>query len=352
MPSNNNQDTINRMADNAIKQLGGQSTVKAAWDTIFKYFNKRKLGVASGYTTGQTIFIKINNGQAGWAINQKNLAEIGESSYMTGKSNIAIAETSPGPVLAFVRQLVDSCGIDQSNIMIGEPMSHVYKSVYDLIHSKYPNVKIMDQGNYTSLGRTTSAGWESNCITWSDKGTVMTSAIKDDLMKEMYNADYMINISALKAHARSGVTLSAKNHFGSSTHGGSYSAEALHVGSINVTSMSSSNGGNDNLTNCRGSYHMYRVLTDIMGHEKIGRNTILNVIDGLWGGIESTDMPVKWQIAPFNNDWPSSLFVSMDQVAVQSVCLDFLRAEAKVNTLFNNRPFFPAVDDFLHQAAR
>jgi hypothetical protein len=101
----------------------------------------------------------------------------------------------------------------------------------------------------------------------------------------------------------------------------------------------------------RGDYHMYRVLTDLMTHPKLGRNTVLFVVDGLWGGVEATDIPVKWQTAPFNNHWPNSIFVSQDDVAIQSVCLDFLRAEAKVNTLFNNRPLFPAVDDFLHQAA-
>jgi len=88
-----------------------------------------------------------------------------------------------------------------------------------------------------------------------------------------------------------------------------------------------------------------------MGHEKLGLNTLLFVVDGLWGGIEATDMPVKWKSAPFNNDFPNSLFISQDEVAVESVCLDFLRAEAPVNTAFKNRPLFPAVDDYLHQAA-
>jgi hypothetical protein len=75
------------------------------------------------------------------------------------------------------------------------------------------------------------------------------------------------------------------------------------------------------------------------------------VVDGLWGGIEATDMPVKWKSAPFNNDFPSSLFISQDEVALESVCIDFLRAEADINTAFKDRPFFPAVDDYLHQAA-
>ena len=164
MPKNNNQDTINKMADNSIKQLSGQPSIKAAWDTIFKYFNYAKTGVASGYTSGQTIFIKVNNGQAGWAIKGSDLSEIGESSTMTGKSNIAIAETTPSTVFALVRQLVDSCGIPQNKIYIGEPMTHVFKSMNDLIHSVYPNVKVMDKGNYTSLGRTTSTGWTKSVI--------------------------------------------------------------------------------------------------------------------------------------------------------------------------------------------
>ena len=38
-------------------------------------------------------------------------------------------------------------------------------------------------------------------------------------------------------------------------------------------------------------------------------------------------------------------------MAIESVCFDFLRAEALVNPTFKNRPLFPAVDDYLHQAA-
>ena len=55
------------MADNAVKTLSGKSNVKVAWDAIIRNFNLRKIGKATGYTANQTIFIKINNGQAGWA---------------------------------------------------------------------------------------------------------------------------------------------------------------------------------------------------------------------------------------------------------------------------------------------
>jgi hypothetical protein len=167
-------------------------------------------------------------------------------------------------------------------------------------------------------------------------------------MKEMYDANYLINAAALKAHARNGISLNAKLHFGSHgdhPYGYGFGSFHLHEGLISTVD-------NDVLTTgVRGEYGMYRVLVDLMGHEKLGRNTVLFLVDGLWSGIEATDMPVKWEMEPFNYDFPSSVFLSQDGVAIEAVCLDFLRAEADINFLFNDRPFFPAVDDYLRQAA-
>jgi len=348
MAKNNNQDTINKMMDDAIRNLAGSGTVQAAWDELFKNFNLRKTGNATGYQDGQTIFIKINNGQAGWAINMTDMSETGTTSAMTGTRNCAMSNTTPAAVLAIVRELVDECSIPQDKIYIGEPMTHVYKSMYSTIHAKYPNVKIMDKENHTNLGRTTSSGWTDDVIFYSDRGNEMPDAVSDKLMKEMYNADYLINAAALKAHARAGVSMCAKLHFGSHgdhPNGYGYGSFHLHNGLICTVD-------NDVMTSgVRGDYGMYRVLVDLMGHEKLGRNTVLFLVDALWAGVEATDMPVKWKSAPFNNDFPSSIFVSQDGVAVESDGLDFLRAEADKNNYFNDRPFFPAVDDHLHQAA-
>jgi hypothetical protein len=54
---------------------------------------------------------------------------------------------------------------------------------------------------------------------------------------------------------------------------------------------------------------------------------------------------------PFNNHWSSSLILSLDPVAIDSVAVDFLRTE------FSNPEHTvayitePGVDDYLHQAA-
>jgi hypothetical protein len=346
MPKNNDQDVINEMADKSVIAIGGQPTVKDSWDAIFKSFNNKRKGIDAGYTEGQTIFIKVNNGQAGWAINNADLSEKGNTSQMTGVRDAAMSGTTPATVLAYVRQLVDEVGVPQNKIYIAEPMTHVYKTMYDAIHNEYPNVIVLDKER-SDLGRKKTSGWVSNAVKYSDKGSAMPNGIRDALMNEMYNADYLINIAALKAHARNGVTLTAKLHFGShGDHGGNdWGSFDLHDGLIATVNNDVLNQG------VRGEYGMYRVLTDFMGHEKLGLNTVLFVVDGLWGGVEATDMPVWWYMDPFNGDFPNSLFVSQDAVALECVCIDFLRAEADINDDFNDRPFFPAVDDHLRQAA-
>ncbi|HEX7584295.1 MAG TPA: DUF362 domain-containing protein [Prolixibacteraceae bacterium] len=221
---NNNQDTINKMANNSIKKLSGKKTVKEGWDAIFSNFNTKKTGTSAGYVTGETIFIKVNNGQAGWAIRTSDLSE---------NESIPIAETTPATVLAILTQLIDTCGVPQNKIYIGEPMTHLYKHLYDVLHTKYPDVKYLDKENKTSLGRTTISGWQSDAIVYSDKGTEMPNAISDALCNEMLDADYMINIAALKAHARGGITLCAKLHFGShGSHAGDWGSFHLHDGLI------------------------------------------------------------------------------------------------------------------------
>jgi hypothetical protein len=56
-------------------------------------------------------------------------------------------------------------------------------------------------------------------------------------------------------------------------------------------------------------------------------------------------------MTPFNKDWTSSLFLSQDQVAIESVCFDFLRTEYNGTGGKVNYPNYAGVDDYLMQAA-
>ena len=56
----------------------------------------------------------------------------------------------------------------------------------------------------------------------------------------------------------------------------------------------------------------------------LGGKTVLYLVDAIFAGKNWNAVPSRWALAPFNNDWPSSIFVSMDPVAIDSVAFDFL----------------------------
>jgi len=92
----------------------------------------------------------------------------------------------------------------------------------------------------------------------------------------------------------------------------------------------------------------YTPLVDLMGHKNYGGKTMLFMVDGLYAAHDASYTPiVRWQRPPFNNDWCSSLFASQDEVALESVVIDFMRSEAA----YNDRVAGP-VDNYLHEAAQ
>jgi hypothetical protein len=106
----------------------------------------------------------------------------------------------------------------------------------------------------------------------------------------------------------------------------------------------------------RSGYELYRVQVDIMTHSLLGKKNLIYIMDALWATDYELDKPLKWEMAPFNNTYMSSVFVSLDPVAIESVGYDFLRSE--FTTARHLRPDsagtyvqMDGVDDYLHQAA-
>ena len=323
LPGNNDQSVIDSLVITSVLQLTGEKTVSEAWNALFRYHNQKK-------------------GSGDWMSDPDDLSISTDNSWR--EAYYGITETLPHLILSVLKHLVDSCGIPQNKIYIGDPRAHLFKHNYDYLVSVYPDLNYFDK-SYSTLGRTLSAGPGSAVLTYSDKGTVMSQAVTDNLYQEMESADYLINMACLKGHQRAGITLTAKNHFGSHTRS---SAAHLHAGLIWVEPADW--GGSYDLM--RTSYGMYRVQVDLMGYRYLGGNTMLFLVDGFWGGPEATMKPVKWETTPFNNDWSSSLFMSLDQVALESVCFDFLRTEfTETNHPGLAFPNYPAADDYLHQAA-
>ena len=339
MAKNNDQDVINRMMDDILMKLTGSYNVGTAWNMLFKDFNQRKGRGSAGYSADQTIFIKINAGGAGWLTNGNDLSH---KTANWAKNYYPNAETSAPMAIALLDQLVKDYGIPQENIYIGDPNAHILKDNYDQMVALFPNVKYMDK-DHSDLGRTKITMTSEEVFFWSDPSTITNPKNTRYSWEEVVNADYLINLATLKAHARAGVTLTAKNHFGthSNADGG---ATPLHPGLVCEE--------NWDVSNARNEYGMYRTLTDIMGHDMLGGNTVLFIVEGLWGGPEAVSKPEKWQSAPFNDDWPSSILASQDAVALESVCFDLLKNEYNnFDDVKYSTPWYGGVDDHLHQAA-
>jgi hypothetical protein len=318
------QSVVDTMLSKGLRMLTGEATDAAAWYALFRNQNQSRGRGNAGYAAGEKIVIKINlNGQNNYP----------------QPPNI---NTSPQVCLAVLKQLVQTVKAAQADIGIGDPGSSMGKTHYDMLHAVFPDVKYWGTG----AGRTPVTASKSDALFASDGG------MRNALPQNYLDAAYMINIPVLKKHHRAGISLCSKNHFGSVSLFNQNGAFNWHY------SLPCPNGAGE-VSN--GDYGVYRCFVDIMGHKDLGGKTVLDLVDGLWGSFNWGHPAVKWRMAPFNNDWPSSLFLSQDHVAVESVGFDFLYqefdpdhpTEGQYDPKDNHGPFshYGASDDFLHQAA-
>ena len=344
-PENINEKVVGEMFQTAVNKLTDKKSINDSWDLLFHYHNLKKHQVDNGYSKGEKIFIKINQGTSRWLLSQENkdngyfYPETLPADEKRVRSSLAPTETNPYVVLEILRELINIVGINQADIIVGDPMTDIFGHNYSIWHGEFPNVIYIDKFS-TMHGRTLTIPTDEPLLFYSDK------APPDKLYDVIENADYLINVANFKPHASAGISLTAKNHFGSQA---SPTAAHLHYALMMPRGGIPTNGG----------YHKYRVLVDLMGSKYLGQNTLLYIVDGLFGGGGSETMgPVKYFSAPFNNDWCNSLFVSQDQVALESVCYDILRTEWNginqhnaQNNKPENGPGWNGVDDYLHQAA-
>jgi hypothetical protein len=342
MPKNNNQEVIDRMLSQAIQSLTGKTTDAEAWDAIFRFNNRLQGKGDVGYQEGQIIYFKVNATSAyAGNFDPKTLAVVKNGSY-------GITETNPHLVLAMLRQLVNVVGVNPLDIFIGDPLKTVYKHCYDLWTAEFPDITVLDNAT-SKLGRLKVVPTAEPVMKYSDRGTVMftgdwsTPLTGEPTLEDRYCTiaeicDYLINIPTMKGHKRAGVTMFAKNHFGSQLRA---NAVHLHGGLVDPTEVGDY---------ARFTRNQYRVQVDLMGHDLHYKKGLFYLMDALYAGSEATDPPRKFKMAPFNNDWASSIFLSLDPVAIESVGYDFLRTEYNEDSQY---PYAskPAVDDYLHQAA-
>lgn len=332
LEKNCNQTVVDKMFSEGLKQLTGKGTHAEAWDAIFRYFNRNHGKGDTGYLPGETVFIKIN------AVTAYSGLESSDGK-MTGEA--IEFDTSPQTIMALLRQLINEAKIPQDKIYIGDPIADVYNYMVKKFSAEFPDVHYVSKRTIT--GRTKITASNESGIWYSDKGTVMDEIKTHKFFVEMMQADYLLNIPSMKGHRWGGLTMFAKNHFGSNTTSGSWQ---LHKGLMNP----------DNTPPLRTEYKMYRVFVDLMACKYLGGKTLLYFMDALWSTSYEHQKPQKFQSAPFNNDWCSSILLSLDPVAIESAGIDILQKEFTEEDMSTDPPRYTfvqwnAVDDYLHQAA-
>lgn len=296
---NNSQTRVNDMMEGVILSLTRQSKIDKAWDELFRTFNYKKGKGAVGYKKGEKVAIKVN-------LNNN------------GGSNII--DATPQSVGALLHQLADILKVPQSCITVYDAQRRGISAIYNYLQPLYPDV------NYQNWG-----GFVPDVLHYSSE---ITDPGSMSLARAAYEADYMINMALMKRHSeptdkwrdssgQTGITSTGKNQFGSVGK-----VPPLH---LSIRDWSSFRG--------MGTYNC---IVDFMAHERIGGNTLVYIVDAMYVTPKHNGHAVRFKRAPFNNGWTSSLFASNDQVAIESVVLDFVYSEL---------PLPANADNFLHEAS-
>ncbi len=330
------QTVVNEMFSKGIRALAGENTDADAWDAIFRNFNQRMGKGDVSYTSGEKIAIKIN-----FVLMYSNPSD-GEMPASV-KSRIS---NSPQLAIALLKQLIDVVGVSPGDISIGDAQMMMPNHWYDMVYAQCPGVVYMTKAGYSHYGRTAVTLDYSAPLDWSDPCAAHWSGVtqQDYIPTHLAQSDYFINFPILKSHNSGGITVSGKNLYGSLSRtpnaSGYYNMHNTRPANLDSSPYSQPGMG------------YYRANVDLMGHPKLGGKTLLVLTDGLFAGRSWDSQPIKWDMAPFNTDWPSSIFLSQDQVAADSVAFDFMDNEwdGAVGTI-NGYPQYSGTDDYLHEAA-
>jgi len=283
----NNQPETDKLFTETLTTLTGLKNEKKSWNALFRYFNKTKRNSEAGYKAGEKITIKVN---------QNNTYAHEDSKEINA---------NPFLILSLLKSLVNEAGVAQENITVTDPSRFITNNIYDKCYAVYPRVHYVD--HIGGDGRE-AATFVENAIPFSvDNGKVATG-----LATCIVEANYVINMALMKGHVSQGVTLCAKNYFGCTSIEADWRKNTHSAG----------------FSQNRKGLKTYSVYTDYMGHKDLGGKTMLFLIDGIYSNKFVNNIPAfKWALAPFNNNWPGSLFASQDGVAIDAVVLDFVLAE-------------------------
>jgi hypothetical protein len=308
--NNTDQGTVDLMVSKSIQTLTGEPNDTCAWDALFRHFNQINGFGDVGYQYGERVAIKINMNQ--------------DAGSTWGP---AVGMPSPHVVYSFLDQLINVVGIPGSAITVYDASRYIGDPIYDKVRSNPdPNFQSVTFVVSPVVARSGRIGASHD----QDK-PIHTEAGIAYLPTCVTQAKYLINMALLRPHELYGITLCAKNHFGSvrflstSSYQG-WTPSPLHNYGLRGNPMGS-----------------YNCLVELNGHRHLAGKTLLYVIDALYSASHQSGSVIKWE--SFGNDWCSSVFASQDPVAIDSVGLDFLRNELRCTNVTG----YP--ENYLHEMA-
>jgi hypothetical protein len=305
------QRAVDSMVSDSLRLLTGEATDRHAWDALFRHFNRARNLSDTGYQAGEKIAIKIN-------ANQDRSSDWGEGRGLP----------SPHVIAALLAQLVSVAGVPAGDIAVYDATAGrgIGAPVVDKVRANpgLRAVRFVVGAGHAVDGRI-AASPDLNAPIRFAKPEIPPAYVPTVVSQ----SKYLINLALFRAHFMFGVTLTAKNHFGSVyfEKSGTFSPSPLH--------------GYGYRANPEGSYNC---LVDLIGHRQLGGKTLLYMLDGLYPAKHNEGGVMRF--ASFGDDWASSLFLSQDPLAIDSVALDFLRNEPRLAGTVTGH-----VDNYLHEAA-
>jgi hypothetical protein len=307
--SNTDPRLVDEMFSGDLQTLTGEKTDKGAWRTLFAHFCETHKQGKGGYRKGEKIAIKVNSNQD-----------------RPGAWRFGAGMNSPQIIYSLVNQLITVAGVPGEDITLFDASRYIGDPIFNRIRAnpdpQFQAVKFVVSQRMAGNGRIAAEPDKTNPVRFSKEG-VPTAYLPECVT----GAKYLVNAALSRAHTLMGVTQTAKNLFGSVYfEGPGFTPQPLHDFASRDLAMGS-----------------YNCLVDLMAHKDLGGKTLLYFIDFLYVAENQGSRVLKYE--SFGDQWCSSLFLSQDPVAIDSVGLDFIRNEPRADEC-RGKP-----ENYLHEAA-
>ena len=255
--------------------------------------------------------------------------------------------SSPAAIRALLLTLVNDVGVSPSDITVYDGSRLIPTYLIEMCSEGVLN-GVKFQWN-DSTGANDVVMDKNAPVVWSEKFEGEQSYLPTCLSQ----ATYLINFCTVKGHNLAGVTLTAKNHFGTILNSDrEYPPQAANIHQFATAHAFYWKDGWDWK---QRPMNTYTILTDFLANREIGGKTVLNIGEMIATSLtqgSSVSASAKFTQYPFNGDWPCSILMSQDPVALDSVAYDFLHAEpayTTAQTYYNGEK--STAQNYIHEAA-